>query len=153
VNGEVLASDLGISRRHIEHLVHEGLPRIARGQFPRLAALRWYIHYLQAAVARRGPNTTSASDEIAQEKLLTARIEREGQELELRKRKSELLERAVVQPQITAAGRAAVSILDAIPDRCASLARAAKDDHESHSIIQAEIQRAKEAYCRALAKI
>jgi hypothetical protein len=44
---------LNLEVRRVQQLIHEGMPREARGQYDSIKCAAWYIRYLQRAIERK----------------------------------------------------------------------------------------------------
>ena len=87
VGRKELASWLKLTTMRITQLVEEGvIPRAGRGKYPLKLCLQGYIDHLRAMAEGRGRTT-----ELADEKLLTARLERRRRELEFAEAEGSLI--------------------------------------------------------------
>src|SRR5882724_3573536 len=57
VNVTKLANALNLSEQRVQQLVHEGMPREARGQYDAVKCMLWYIRYLQNVIEKRSVST------------------------------------------------------------------------------------------------
>jgi len=99
IKTQQLALHLNLSERRVQQLVAEGLPVKGRGRFDVIEASAWYVRYLQRALEKRSPNPAAypaGSDaatavQMAREKLRVTRAEADLRELELARKRGELV--------------------------------------------------------------
>lgn len=96
-----LAAFWNLSERRVQQLAaNEGMPTEGRGRYDLLKCTAWFIRYLQRLVEQRSPNPAlngTATDietasAHAKERLADLRAARELKELELAKRRGEVVE-------------------------------------------------------------
>jgi phage terminase Nu1 subunit (DNA packaging protein) len=95
VSGETLQKILGVSHETVRRLARDGhLEKIGRGRYDLLPSLQKYIEHLREVASGRGGEDEQA--ELAREKMLLTREQREGQELKNQILRGELVEASKV---------------------------------------------------------
>ncbi len=144
-----VARALNLKERRIQQLVHEGMPREARGQYDPIKCAAWYIRYLQRAIERKAMPTFeegSAGERAARLRIL--RTQADLKEIRVAEQRSQL----VAIPDVEAAVADLVNTTErrimAIPPRLAP----ELVGETSRTIIQAKIEKACHEALRYLAK-
>ncbi len=92
VGVEQVAKILNITRRRVQQLVAEGMPRAERGRYDLGACMAWYIRYLQRALERRElPTEDGASGDIRRQRARLLRANADSAEMELAQKRGELI--------------------------------------------------------------
>lgn len=82
-----LADLMHLTPRHVQRLVHEGMPKAARGKFDEVACLSWYVGYLQDKLKGGGSAPGGAGPTLSgRERLANAKAEREEYSLAIDKK-------------------------------------------------------------------
>ena len=105
-----MARALNLEVRRVQQLVHEGMPREARGQYDPIKCAAWYIRYLQGLVERKVMPRMDGGD--AGERAVRVRILRtqaDLKEIRLAEQRSQL----VAIPDVDAAFNDLVRITEA----------------------------------------
>lgn len=91
-----LAGFWNVTPRRVQQLVaEEKMPTAGRGRYDLLSCTAWYIRFLQKALEQRSPNPAANGgglEEHAAERLAVLRAERGLKELELQRRRGEVVE-------------------------------------------------------------
>ena len=79
VTVDQLAESLNVSKRRVQQLVAEDMPKAKRGRYDLVACLTWYVRWLQNAVTQRQALTGRAANDVVKReraRLLTAQAQR-----------------------------------------------------------------------------
>lgn len=117
-----VAASLNLSERRIMQLVHEGMPKLARGRYDHVKCLEWYVRYLQQAVEKRSVNGGEADGPInwSVEKARLTRAQALTAEMEYKRKSGELIPAHLVDDKfVTFAGNIHDRFL-ALPSRIAT---------------------------------
>jgi phage terminase Nu1 subunit (DNA packaging protein) len=139
---ETVAKALNITPRRVQQLVHEGMPKGARGEYDLGACMVWYIRYLQAALERASPNGTGAA---AEERGRLNRAQAEKAELELQARRGEVVDRKRMEAAMAAVLVTVRESLLAIPDRLAAALTGVMDEGKVRKAIDIEVRNSLES--------
>ncbi len=120
VNAAKIAQALNLTERRVHQLVHEGLPREARGQFDPIKCLTFYIRYLQSALEMRStPTLDGGFVGERQERVRLLRTQADLAEIELSKQRSQLVSIEDVQKEWTDLCETVTAVMMAIPSQLA----------------------------------
>ena len=115
-----IASALNLEVRRVQQLVHEGMPREARGQYDPIKCAAWYIRYLQRVIDRKIMPTLDGGD--AGERAARVRIlqtQADLKEIEVAKQRSQLVAIPDVEAAFADLARTTEAHIMAIPPRLA----------------------------------
>lgn len=119
IDGERLASELNVKIRRVQQLVVEGLPQLRRNAYDLLAAFRWYVRHVQAALHRRENIESESPSNSYRDRLMAAQAERA--EMDLLRVRGELIPLAAYEQHMTALVIAARERFLQLPGRLAGL--------------------------------
>src|SRR6266852_1209786 len=121
VNVTRVASALNLSEQRIQQLVHQGMPREARGQYDAVKCMLWYIRYLQNAIEKRAaPALDGAFVGERQERIRLLRVAADLKETRLAKERSQLVAVSDVEAMTMDLVRTTSGEIMAIPQRIAA---------------------------------
>lgn len=95
VGSPQIANALNLTKRRVEQLVHEGLPREERGKYDLGKCMLWYIRYLQTALEKKGVAGLTDGEGAAQIKVERARLLKADaslREIELATKRGQVIE-------------------------------------------------------------
>jgi len=95
VGSPQIANALNLTKRRVEQLVHEGLPREERGKYDLGKCMLWYIRYLQDALEKKGVPGLTDGEGALQLKVERARLlkaQASLEEIQLAKARGEVVE-------------------------------------------------------------
>ena len=145
-----IARALDLEVRRVQQLVHEGMPREARGQYDPIKCMAWYIRYLQRAIERKTMPTfeegSAGGERAARVRIL--RTQADMKELELAKQRSQLVAIPDVEAAIADLACTTEAHIMAIPPRLAP----ELVGETSRMMIQARIEKACKDAMRCLAR-
>ena len=135
----LIADIIGRTQRRVRQLVNEGIiTRKAQNQFPLIKVMREYISYLD-----RGDELKNDYDaELLEEKALHEKAKRAITELELAKRKEELIEVSEVEMILTGVVLTCKNRLLAIPSKASPKLTGITNINEINDILTKEIDQA-----------
>src|SRR6478736_6017796 len=89
-----VAQAFNVTKRRVEQLVHEGMPREDRGKYDLGKCMLWYIRYLQKALESKGgpAATLHTTPEIKSERARLLRADADIREMERSKLEGKLID-------------------------------------------------------------
>lgn len=140
-----LAAILGVSDRRIRQFNQMGLPKVGRGTYNLLTAVRFYTDRLTAQ--HGGDNTLDEQrQELLLEQTLKTRIENQ-------QKRGELVPIAEVQTAFDHAQAMLAGQLDSFARRMATLIAGLEDEHQIEGVLFDECREVRRAYSDALAAV
>lgn len=124
VGVKVVARVLGITPRRVQQLVKEGLPQAAKGKYPLVECVHWYIRYWQVRAEGSGVPSGPSPDGHVSHAEARRRKEvalAEMRELELQERLGNLVSLDYMDEQLSDALQRTRQTLNAIPGKIAPL--------------------------------
>jgi phage terminase Nu1 subunit (DNA packaging protein) len=112
---------LNLSERRIFQLQHEGLPRVSPGVYDLVVVARWYVRFLQRKIAERAnppADSPTAAGAVMRHRLLS--IESELAQIELAKKREQLISVEKVRKDIAAIVREIRRIFGELPKKIAA---------------------------------
>ncbi|HXE90479.1 MAG TPA: hypothetical protein VNK82_05885 [Terriglobales bacterium] len=92
VGVEKIAKALNVTRRRVNQLVHEGMPRAERGKYELGACMAWYIRYMQSAFERREMfSDDGSSADVRRQRARMLKASADLAEMELAEKRGELV--------------------------------------------------------------
>lgn len=145
VDVEKLARALNLTRSRIAQLVHEGMPKEARGQYDFFKCAAWYVRWLQRAIEKRD-GLASGVGYVTEGEVRTRllRVQADLAELELAKQLGQLVDLYDFERRLTDLVLTTKARITAVPARIAP----ELVGETSRVMIQAKLER---AYVEALA--
>jgi len=134
---EAIAKLLSLDPRRVQQLAKEGvIPKAARGQYPLVGSVRGYIQYLQSlAYGSAGAEQTG----YGLERTRLTRVKAELQEIELQRRRQEVVLAQEVEETWGLMIMRMKSKLSSIPNRLAQRVRATRTNAQAKEIIKKAI--------------
>jgi phage terminase Nu1 subunit (DNA packaging protein) len=150
VDVQKLASVLNLDERRIQQLVHEGMPRAARGQYDPVKCMLWYIRYLQKALERKAvPTLEGGFVGEREERIRLLRADADLRELALAKDRALYVALPDVEATLTELAVTTTARVMAIPPQLAPMLVGER----SRLMIQAKIEKACKEALAFLAKV
>ncbi len=141
VSATELGELIGVSARTIRELAAAGaIERTARGQYALKDSVRRAFSHLRAAAAGRGAGGAGVAD-LATERALLARIQREAIALKLARERGEVVDAALLVDGVSRVAAIAVSHLRPLAKFGARAARAAATDADAEQALEALVSR------------
>ena len=116
---ERLGRALNLTRSRIAQLVHEGMPKQARGQYDFFKCAAWYIRYLQRALEKGNTVLDGGPTGEREERIRLLRVIADSKELELSRERSKLVAIDDVDQTMADLVRTTKAHIMAIPSRLA----------------------------------
>jgi phage terminase Nu1 subunit (DNA packaging protein) len=143
-----VASALNLTEQRVQQLVHEGLPREARGRYDPVKCMLWYIRYLQKALERKSVRLDGGFVGEREERVRLLRADADLREIELATKRSQLVAIQDVEYAMTDLVLTTKARIMAIPPRLAP----ELVGELSHVMIQAKLEKACKEALSYLAK-
>lgn len=97
-----VAAALNLTPQRVQQLVHEGMPREARGQYDAVKCMLFYIRYLQRALEKKAvPTLEGGFVGEREERIRLLRADADLREIELAKERSQLVALQDVEREFT----------------------------------------------------